>query len=209
MSDLIIIGAGGFGLEVAAYAEDMTRAGKAAFTLKGFLDDTKPTSSRHASYPILGKIESAFDTNVAYVIAVGMPEGRKSIAGKLHAGGVRLASIVHPQSYVAASAAIGPGSVVAPFAFVGAEATIGRHCVLNVHVCVGHESRVGDCCVLSPYANLQGGARLGDGVFLGSQACITCVTIGDKARIAAGAVVYNDVPSGTLALGNPAAFAAA
>ena len=208
MSDLIIIGAGGFGLEVAAYAEDMTRAGKENFVLKGFLDDTKTPSSRHAGYPVLGKIGPPFDPAISYVIAVGTPEWRKALADKLHAGGARLASIVHPQSYVAAGALIGPGSVIAPFAFVGPEARIGNHCVLNVHACAGHECRIGDCCVLSPYASLQGSARLGEGVFLGSHACITCVTIGDKARIAAGAVVYNDVPSGALALGNPAAFAA-
>jgi sugar O-acyltransferase (sialic acid O-acetyltransferase NeuD family) len=206
MSDLIIIGAGGFGLEVAAYAEDMTRAGKADFVVKGFLDDIKMPSSRHAGYPVLGKIEPPFDSEISYVIAIGIPDSRKILAGKL--GGARLASIIHPQSYVAGSAEISPGTVVAPFAFVGPEARIGNHCVLNTHTCVGHESRVGDYCVLSPHAGLQGGAQLGEGVFLGSQVYITRVTIGNRARVAAGAVVYIDVPPEALALGNPAAFRA-
>ena len=123
--------------------------------------------------------------------------------------GARFATIIHPQSYVAASAAIGTGTIIAPFAFVGPEARIGNHCVLNTHVSAGHESTMSDGCVLSPAASLHGGARLETGVFLGSHACVLRVTIGPKARIAAGAVAYGDVPGGAFALGNPAAFKAA
>ena len=71
MKRLIIIGAGGFGLEVAAYARDM-----AMFEIAGFLDDTKP-GQKHAGYPILGPTTSSIDRGAFYVIAVGSPEGRR------------------------------------------------------------------------------------------------------------------------------------
>jgi acetyltransferase EpsM len=206
MTDLIILGAGGFGLEVAAYAEDMTRAGRADFNIKGFLDDTKAISTRHAGYPILGKIGPVFDSSASYILAVGMPEGRKLLANKLRAAGARVATVIHPESHVAVSATFGTGTIIAPFAFAGPESRMGEHCLINTHACVGHESRMDNFCVLSPHVSLQGGARLGMEVFVGSHACIGRVTIGDKARIAAGSVVYNDVPPGAFALGNPAAF---
>jgi sugar O-acyltransferase (sialic acid O-acetyltransferase NeuD family) len=201
MKSVIIVGAGGFGLEVAAYAVD------AGFIVKGFLDDTKPSDTAHADFTVLGSMASAIDMEAAYVIAVGNPQNRKVLAEKLAAKGARFISIIHPQSYVGPQAHIGVGAIVAPFAFVGPQAHIGAHCVLNTYACAGHECRINDYSVLSPYAALYGAAVLGSGVFMGSNAIITAQqSVGDNAKIAAGAIVYSNIPADVLAMGNPASF---
>jgi sugar O-acyltransferase (sialic acid O-acetyltransferase NeuD family) len=205
MDHLIIASAGGFALEVVAYAEDIVRAGKASFAIKGFLDDTKVKDARHAGYPVLGAIDMPVDPKALYIIGIGAPEVRKAVAGTLTAKGAQFATLIHPQSYVATSAKIGAGSIITPFAFVGPEAQIGNHCLLNVHSSAGHESCIGDYCVLAPYAGTHAQAVLGEEVFMGSNACITLrMKVGARAKIAAGAVVYNDVAPDMLALGNPA-----
>ncbi len=207
MSNLIIAGAGGFGLEVAASAEDIARAGKQALTLKGFLDDTKPAGTKHAGYPVLGPTDLPPERDAVYAIAVGTPEGRRLLAGRLLARGARFATLLHPACHVAATAQIGAGSVLAPFSLAGPETHIGMHTVFNVYATAGHESRIGAFCVLSPYASVHGSATLGSGVFLGGQAFVTArVTVGDNAKISAGSIVYNDIPSDALAMGNPAVF---
>jgi sugar O-acyltransferase (sialic acid O-acetyltransferase NeuD family) len=204
MKRLIIIGAGGFGMEVAAYARDMS-----GFEIRGFLDDTKPAGQMHAGYRLLGPTTASIDREAFYVVAVGSPEGRRAVVQKFTAAGASFVSIVHPRAYVAPGAVIGEGSVIAPFAFVGPEAHLGKHCVLNVHASAGHESRLGDCCILSPYAIAHGGVELAEGVFLGNGACVTArMKIGANARIAAGAVVYDHVPENMFAHGNPARFRA-
>ncbi|MDP9127923.1 MAG: NeuD/PglB/VioB family sugar acetyltransferase [Pseudomonadota bacterium] len=207
MSNLVIVGAGGFGLEVAGYAEDVIRSDKVQLTIKGFLDDTKPQGARHAGYPVLGTTEIAAEPGSLYVIAVGEPAQRETLAQKLAAKGAQFASILHPTCYVAGTAKIGAGVIIAPFAFVGPEAVIGNHAVMNVFASAGHEALIGDYAVLSPYAALHGNARLGDGAFMGSHACVTGnISLGERAVLAAGSVAYNSVPPGVTAIGNPAAF---
>lgn len=206
MSSLIIVGAGGFGLEVAAYAEDMARASKSGVSIKGFLDDTKPAGATHAGYPALGPTDRIIP-DCLYILAVGAPESRRALAEKLAAKGARFTSIIHPAAHIAATAKIGAGTVIAPFSFVGPEAQIGEHCALNIYASAGHESRMGDYCVLSPYATIHGASVLENGVFMGSHACVTAkMQIGASARIAAGSVVYQNIPAGARVMGNPAAW---
>ena len=207
MSNLIIVGAGGFGLEVAAYARDIA-AGELgdALTLIGFLDDVKKTGEIIAGIPILGTTDKAAGEGSLFIIAVGAPDGRARLADKLAQQGCCFAGLRHPFAYVAQSAKLGEGVIVAPFAFVGAEATVADHCLLNIHSCVGHEAKIGACAVLSPYADVNGAAIVESCAFLGAHACVMPrLRIGQHSKIAAGAVVYNDIPAGATALGNPAA----
>lgn len=207
MKNLIIVGAGGFGLEVAAYAEDITRAGRDAFQVLGFLDDTKAVGTFHARYPVLGDTHAAPVAEAVYVLAVGAPEGRAALAEKLGRKAAQFVSLIHPAAYVSDTATLGIGAVLAPFSLVGPATFIGDHALFNVYATAGHEARLGNACVLSPYASVHGEAQIGDKVFIGGHGFVTArVKVGDNAKIAAGAIVYTDVPSGALAIGNPAAF---
>lgn len=195
------------GLEVAAYAEDMIRVHNNSMSIKGFLDDTKTQGSRHAGYPILGKISEPVNTECLYVIAIAAPQVRKTTAEKLQAAGAKFATIIHPTCYIAASAKLGTGVILAPFTFVGPEAELGNHCFLNVYASFGHESRLGDYSVLSPYATVNGASIVGSCVFMGSHATVTAKTeVGHNVKIAAGAVTYNTVPDDAHVMGNPAAW---
>jgi serine acetyltransferase len=50
-----------------------------------------------------------------------------------------------------------------------------------------------------------GGPSIGDHVYIGCHTCILGpVTVGDRAKIGAGAVVISDVPAGATAVGVPA-----
>ncbi|MDD3183290.1 MAG: NeuD/PglB/VioB family sugar acetyltransferase [Alphaproteobacteria bacterium] len=207
MSSLIIVGAGGFGLEVAAYAQNCIAAGRLSVELKGFLDDTKSVGTLHYGLPVLGGTTTAIDPEALYILALGDPAHRQTLHAKLTANGAKFATLVHPMAYVAPTAQISEGSILAPFSFAGPLTQIGKHVVINIYASVAHETSIGDFTVLSPYAGTHAAATMGETVFLGAHAVITKdVHIGNKAKIAAGAVAYNDIPADVTALGNPARF---
>lgn len=202
---LVIVGAGGFGLEVAAYAEDIIRARGADFSIAGFLDDTKAAGALHGGYPVLGGTDGVLDTTALYVVALGMPRHRRALTEKLQGRGARFATLMHPAAYVAGSASVGVGSILAPFTFIGPQVKLGAQVVVNVSAVVGHEAQVGDYAVLSPHADIHGGARLAEDVFVGSGGTVTNGrSVGARSRVSAGAVLFEDIPADVTVRGNPA-----
>jgi sugar O-acyltransferase (sialic acid O-acetyltransferase NeuD family) len=198
-STLVIVGAGGFGAEVLDYARLL------GMRVRGFLDDTKAAGwDARLEAPILGPID-AFrpNPNDQLVLAIGEPRHRREVASRL--GSARWATLVHPTATVSASALVEPGTIIGPYAYVGPHATLGDHAVLNTHVSFGHDARLGAFGAICPLASIGGGATLGEGVFVGAQAVVTPQrVVGAWARIAAGAVVFHDVPARGEAMGNPA-----
>jgi len=207
MTNLIIVGAGGFGLEVAAYAADIAKYQAGASSPFGFLDDTKSVGTVHAGLPVLGGTDTPIDSGAHYALAIGDPAGRKAVADKLAAQGARFATLLHPAAYVADTSLIGEGSLLAPFSFAGAACKIGRLVLLNIYASVAHESTAGDFCTLAPYAGTHALAALDEGCFLGAHAAVTRgVCMGAGSKLAAGSIAYTDIPAEANAIGNPARF---
>lgn len=205
-ADVVIVGAGGFGREVLQYVRD-TFGDADGVRVKGFLDDQRPNLDRFGlDVPVLGTTHAYEPAPTErIVIAVGSPSIRASLAERFGARGARFLTVVHPLAYVASTASIGEGCVIAPFATVGSHASVGDHSVLTFYASVGHDARVGRSCALSPHAVTNGGSILEDEVFLGAHAVVNPLQrVGHGSKVAAGAVVYRSVPTGSLAVGNPA-----
>lgn len=208
-ASLYIVGAGGFGREVLAYARDVARAAATApFRIAGFLDDNPGAlAGKSVGTAVVGSLASVTPSpEDRFILALGEPRLRHQLALALQARGVAEAAfltLVHPTAYVAGELA--PGCVIAPFAFVGPGAALGAHAVLNTYASAGHDARLGAACVLSPYAVVNGNVVLEEGVFLGTHATVVPgKRIGAWSKLGAGAVAHADLDAGTLALGNPA-----
>lgn len=195
---LIIVGAGGFGREVLCWARD------AGMTVRGFTD-SGAGEPRDDSAPVLGDLSTVhFDPHDRFVIAVGDTVVRRRLAAQVWARGGRLATVIHPTAYVAATATIGDGAVICPFAMVGVWARLDANVVVNTYASVAHDAELGSHVILSPYATVNGNVRLGEGVFLGTSAVVTPgLDVGAWSKIGAGTVVTRRVPEGTLAIGTP------
>lgn len=203
MKDIVIVGAGGFGREVLQYLKDI----HGHDPVKGFLDDNL-TEMQPASLgqQIIGRISDyAPAPDEYFALAIGNPVLRFKLARELSDRGAQFISVIHPQAYIASSATLGTGCIVAPFATIGANAVLGDHVVLTFYSSVAHDAVVGDATALSPHSVANGGSRLGVASFLGTAAIVNPTkTVGDMAKVAAGSVVYRDVPPKSLASGNPA-----
>lgn len=207
IQDLVIIGAGGFGREVAEIIEDINKE-KVRFNLLGFLDDNKQALKDFPSvHQVIGSTE--FDLTslkqVNFCIAVGDALKRSLFAKKIAAAGASIQTIIHPLSKVSQTAMIGDGVILCPFSYAGTSSIIGDNAVLNVYSSVGHDSNVGRDSVISPYVAITGNVLIGDGSFIGAHATITPgASIGKHSKIAAGVTVTRNVEPGSLVWGCPA-----
>ena len=203
--NVVIAGAGGFGREVHQYLLDADR-GAGRIRIAGFLvDEPDAVVGLAREVGVLGRIDEVVPAEGDEVIvAVGDPRLRRSMAIRLARRGWRFHTLVHPTAWVAPTAVLGPGAVVCPFAFVGAHARVGPGAALNTYASVGHDAALGEWSVLSPYAVINGAAVLEEAVFLGTHASVQPgVRVGRASKVAAGAVVAQDVAPRSLVAGNP------
>lgn len=138
--------------------------------------------------------------------------GLPRIAGR---GRIRIAERVNISCHGAPVAIeVGPGAMLE----IGARSFLnaGVEIVCHDQVRIGEHCRIGPRCVLADtnhHPVHEGGSvrvapvRLGRNVWLGRGVIVLPgVTIGDHAVIAAGSVVFGDVPAREVWRGNPAAF---
>lgn len=205
VADVLVIGAGGFGLEVAQYALDASSSGW-PFRLTGFLDDGVPPGTEVVQgLDVVGGTDGAMLARQNLLIAIGDSDIRTRIARRVRQRGGRLVTLIHPTAYIAPTAQIGSGALICPFATVSARAVVESDCVLNNYACVGHEAHLGDGSVLSPYSALLGRSKVGRSCFLGAYAAVgPGVSIGASSKLAAGSIALRDASAGSMLVGNPA-----
>ncbi|MDR2295487.1 MAG: NeuD/PglB/VioB family sugar acetyltransferase [Clostridiales Family XIII bacterium] len=208
MKDLYIIGAGGFGREVA----DSVRAINAhepKYRIAGFIDDDASLwGSVKNDVPVLGGREYLKTLPAApatrAVIAIADARNKEGIAADLQAF-VTWVNIVHPTAVVSAYSEMGCGNVVQAHAFVSANTRIGDHCMINTKSGLGHDAELRDYVSVMSFCDVTGHVRLERGVYLGtSVAIIPDVKIGEYAYICGGSVIFKDVKANAVMIGNPA-----
>lgn len=203
-SPLIIVGAGGFGREVAWLARSLPEE----WELVGFLDDGEQLQgSSVCNAPVLGKVSDwKRHPDAQFVVAVASPRTRKAVVeGISRNGDVKFAVLVHPSVLRSEFVTIGEGSIVCAGSILTTQTAVGRHCIINLGVTVGHDVSVGDYCTLAPQVALSGNTSMGKGVEIGTGAVVVPgMAVGEGSMICAGAIVTKPVPPNVLAAGSPA-----
>lgn len=208
MKNLVIIGAGGFGREVADTVASIN-AKAATYKVLGFIDDDEGIWGRTTNdITVLGGRDTLKKLCVGRalcgVMAILNADARRQLAAAL-AGMITWENIVHPTALVSRYAQLGVGNILREFVVVASNAVVGDHCMVNANSGLGHDVRVGDFASVMTHCDVTGGATLGASVFMGTGArVLPGVKVGDRAFICAGAVVFSDVEEGSKVLGNPA-----
>ena len=205
-SVLVIIGAGGHGAEVAAYARDM------GLPLAGAFDDGKAAGPWHVT-TLLGALERlpefcAAHARVDYITAFGSNSVRRQMVRRIEQmkiANLAPATLSHSTAWTGAAVSVGAGTLLAPNALATTRARIGAHCILNVKASVSHDCVVEDYCNINPSATVCGDVQLGEGCYIGAGAVvIEKRKIGAWTIVGAGSVVTRDLPPGVTAVGVPA-----
>ena len=137
-NNLLILGAGQFGLMVKEIAESMGRFEKIAF-----LDD-----SNHMAIGKLMEYEKFLCEYSNAIVAIGNPYVRLSYTQKLEDVGFDIANIVSPAAYISPSACLMKGIVVEPMAVIQANSTISLGCIVSSGAVVRHNAFLSEGCHL-------------------------------------------------------------
>ena len=205
MKKLLIVGAGGFGRELYAWAGQHPACGR-EWGLAGFLDDNAAALASFGSfapvYPLAGHRPSA---DMVYLCGVGMPALKEKLITPLLAAGAEFLTFVHPQALVGARVKLGNGVVLCPGAVVSVDIDLGDFVMVNLNCTIGHDASLGPWTSLSAQCDITGHVRIADRVFMGSRASvIPGKSVGSRSVVGAGAVVVTDVPADVTVVGIPA-----
>lgn len=207
MNDLIIIGAGGFGREVAWLVEEINGEGE-FWNLIGFIDDQSVRYGEGVNdIPMLGGIDflQSMPRKPFVICAIGEPTSRKKVVDRLGSLGLRYATLVHPSVKYSKYVSIGEGSIICAGTIITTNVSIGNHVIINLDCTVGHDVVIEDYVSLMPSVNVSGGVLVREGTYVGTGASIIQnVTIGEWGVVGAGAVVTKDLPGHVVSVGVPA-----
>ena len=204
MRTLIIIGAGGHGLETAWLAKRCNRL------VKGFLDDTKIKQNKiFMGIPVLGKIDQYREfIDCDFIVAIGNCRYRAAVVDKLQeASKVRFATLIDPTAIIGIGSSIGIGSMVSAGSIITVNVSIGEHCILNVNSTISHGCKIGSFSTIAPNTSIAGDVTIGECVELGMNASIReKLTIQSGALIGMGSVLTKNVEKNSIMIGNPSKF---
>ncbi|EJT5936561.1 acetyltransferase [Clostridium perfringens] len=206
MKDLVIVGAGGFGREVAWLVEEINEVSK-EWNLVGFIDENKEIHETLINgYEVLGGIDWLKDKDIYYVCAIGNSKIRKDIVEKINKFQVKAATIIHPsvlmnKKYIE----VGEGSIICASSILTVNIKLGKHVILNLDCTVGHDAILKDFVTVYPSVNISGNCIIDECVELGTGTqIIQGKTIGENTIIGAGSVVIKNIEKNRTAVGIPA-----
>lgn len=208
MKRLLILGAGGFGREILAWALDAQAAGGVDWQVGGFLDGN-PDALRPfgIDLPIVGNPGSYEpQPDDCFTCAIGDPATKLHLCRSLQQRGGEFINLIHPTAMIGPRSRYGTGIICCPQSVITVDSVLGDFVTLNCRAGVGHDVVIGDGCTLNSYCDITGGAKLGEGVSVGSHAVVAPRTVvGDWAKVGAGSVVVRKVKPHSTVFGVPAA----
>lgn len=206
MKDLYIIGAGGFGREVAWLVERINEV-TPTWSIKGFIDDNESLwGTKEDAYDVVGGCEYLKTLGDVYAVcAVGSARVRKIIIDKFKDSKVKFATVIDPSVIISKRVEIGEGTIICAGTIITVDIKIGNHVIINLDCTIGHDDVVEDFVTIYPSVNVSGNVVIGECSELGTgMQIIQGKNVAPNTIIGAGAVVVkNCLESGTY-VGSPA-----
>ena len=200
MNNIVIVGASGFGREVAWLIENSDK-----WNVKGFVDDNEDLEHKSVNdYPVLGTIDFLLNVNekTNVVVAIGNPRIRKKIVERLQINkNISFPNIFDKDVIIDKTVTIGFGNIICK----GSILEIGNFNHINLNCTVGHDVQFHDYITVYPGVNISGNVRINDCVEIGTGTkIIQGKEIVKETVIGAGSVVVKDIVENGTYIGVPA-----
>ncbi len=208
MREIVIIGAGDFGKEVAWLIEGINKV-RPTYLLLGYMDDDENKIGREiGGYTVLGKVgyinELSQHHNLYATIAMQDVDAREALVNKLP-NFSKWETLVHPSVDISDRTKLGEGCVVCAGVNISVDTVIGKHCLFNISATIGHDCVIGDYVSVMSGAKVSGHVKVGDKAYLATNCTIVPgMRIGEHATVGAGSVALRNVKDGVTVMGVPA-----
>lgn len=202
-----IIGAGGFGKEVAWIIECINKI-TPEWKIEGFLDDNEMLHGKVLNgYEVLGDCNfiDTINDEIWVVCTIGDSCVRKRIVNKImKKPNIHFATIIAPTAIIPNTVIIGEGTIIASGTISSVNVTIGSHVIINMNCTIGHDTTVLDFVTLRPGANIAGNVLLEECVDVGIGAGILQnLKIRHDTVLGGGTIVVKNVEPHQIVVGIP------
>lgn len=191
MNDLIIIGAGGLGKEVADLINSMNN-----YKLIGFIDEDLHKQNTFVSgVKVLGNLKTLENyDSINLVIAIANPLARQSILEKINCKNYNFPNIIHPNVLIGSEVTLGIGNIICAHTILSTETSLGDFVIINPQCGIGHESTIKSYTTLYWNVTIGGNVSIGCHCELGTKSSINQqLSICDHTVLGAGAVVVKNI----------------
>lgn len=202
-SSLIIIGAGGFALNVANVALG------SGISIIAFVDDAR-SGDDLLEIPIITRqhcIDNYQNSNLFVAIGDNSIRERVSLEYKSDLPKAKFPPLIHPTAVVGVNTKIGEGTVIMPLVNVGPNSKVGNFCILNTLSSISHD------CEMKSYSSTAPRVVTGGNVIIGFRSAISIgstikhnISIGKDVVIGANSYVNKQVSNNVVAYGSPCKF---
>jgi sugar O-acyltransferase (sialic acid O-acetyltransferase NeuD family) len=205
ITKVAILGAGQFGRLILELAKRTKK-----FECVGFLDPAPRLQNALVDgIPILGgddALASLQGKVDAIFLAIANGQRRAAMLDKARSLGFQVPTLIDPSVILASNVELGEGVLISMGTTILNACRIGDGVIVGTGVTILHDVNIGAFCTLGGGAIVGAGSQIEDHAFLGVGAVIASggFRVGTKAKMAAGAVALKDVPSESMAIGNPA-----
>ena len=205
-----VVGAGGFGREVAPLVSLMPSVtGQDNFKIIFVADNSKEQTIN--GYEVLNT-ESfiRMEGDKFFNIAIADSKPRQEISERLISAGITPFTISASNAVNLSHNTIGQGAVLCPFTTITANAKIGIFFHANIYSYVAHDCVIGDFVTFAPNVHCNGRVVIEDHAYIGTGAIIRHgtpdrpIVIGKGAVVGMGSIVTKSVAPYTTVCGNPA-----
>lgn len=149
---LVIIGAGGYGQSVGDVSRQLNRYSEIIY-----LDDDL---SKAAVTDRCDAFLMYITDDTEFYPAFGSNELRLNWIVRIENEGGKLATIVHPSSYVSPTSSIGHGVVVMPMASIGTGCSVDDGAIVNIGAIIDHGCIIEECVHVAPGAIIKAENRI-------------------------------------------------
>lgn len=210
---VVIIGGLGNGSVIANALIDAQKRGCNEWEFAGYLNDRHSINETIENYPVLGKLSNAnqlVKNGYYFINTILRIDGQQERIQLFEALGIpedRLATFVHPLSYIAPNVSLGSGTVVMPNVSISSGTKFGNSCIIMVGATIGHDNEIGAYCHFAAQSCVGAYTNIKDGVHIGLNATTReNLTIGKNSTLGMGSVLTKNIDDNEIWVGNPAKF---